>query len=136
MIIAWPLQKAAFGALDGQLTGPVYDEVPDDAEDTLYSVIGETTDVPDDTHDEDGNDETLLIHTWGNDPEDRSSRPVKEQMAEIDAVLHHATLVLEGGGSVFLTRVFAEVLKEEDPETGETWRHGVQRYRARTLEAA
>lgn len=136
MITSWPLQKAVFGELDGELTGPAYDEVPEDATDSLYTVIGETTEVPDDTHTDDGSDETITLHTWYRDVLAPGSGPLKQQMAEIDELLHHTPLTLEGGVAVFLTRSFVEVLTEEDPDTGETWRHGVQRYRARTLGGA
>lgn len=134
---SWELQKAVFAALDGNVGGSVWDEVPEEEEeDTLYTVIGETTEVPDDTHDQDGSDETITLHTWFRDLEAPGSKALKQELEAIDALLHHQVLALESGGSVFLTRAFTEVLKEEDAETGETWRHGILRYRARTLEAA
>lgn len=134
MIVSWLVQKAVFAALSGEITGPVYDEVPEDATDALYTVIGETTEVPDDTHEEGGSDETILLHVWHRDEEAPSSGPLKQEMAAIDELLHHQTLSLDGGGTVFLTRTFVEVLKDES-EPAEVWRHGVMRYRARTLEA-
>lgn len=134
MRASWLLQKAVFAALDGELTGPVYDEVPEDADDTLYTVVGETTEVPDDTHEELGSSETLTLHVWSSDPEARGSGAVKEEMTAIDELLHHQVLTLTGGGTVCLTREFAEVLKDES-EPGEIWRHGIMRFRARTLEA-
>lgn len=135
MIASWELQQAVFTALDGAITGPVYDEVPSSAEDTLYTVIGETTAVPDDTHEEDGSSETLVLHVWHHDDAAPGSGALKDEMAAIDALLHHQALDLPGGGSMQLTCEFAEVIKDESVP-GETWRHGIMRYRARTLEAA
>lgn len=134
MIASWELQRGVFAALDGNLTGPVYDEIPESADDPLYTVIGETTEVPDDTHDDDGSSETITLHTWYRDATAPGSGPLKREMAAIDALLHHQTLEFDGGGSVFLTREFVEVLKDESVP-GETWRHAIMRFRARTLEA-
>lgn len=134
MTASWLLQQAVFAALDGQITGPVYDEVDPDSDDALYTVIGETTEVPDDTHEQLGSSETLLLHTWHRDDQVAGSKVVKQEMAAIDELLHHQVLSLDGGGTVALTREFAEVLRDES-EPGEVWRHGVMRYRARTLEA-
>lgn len=137
MIAAFALQRAIWAALDAAgLTGPVYDEVPQDASDALYTVVGETTEVPDDTHGDLGSDQTVVLHVWYRDPNEEvaSGEPILAEMAAIDAALHHVTLELDGGGSMALTRSFTELMKDES-EPGEVWRHGVLRYRARTLEA-
>lgn len=126
---SWLIQKAIFAALDGAGIA-TFDEIPEDeGTETPYVVIGETTEQPDDTHEEDGSSETVLLHIWSRDT---GSDEVKAMMSEVDDLLHHAVLTLTGGATVFLTRLFAEVLKEE-LEAGETWRHGLLRYRVRTL---
>ena len=50
-------------------------------------------------------------------------------MEEIDARLHNQALPLSSGQLVLLQRDDSRVLKEE-VRPGETWRHGVLRYRA------
>lgn len=125
MIASAALQKAVYVALGG-ITGGVYDEVPPSTA-SPYTVIGETTERPWDTHDTDGSEETLVLHVWSST---KGSTQVKTIMAQIDALLHHQTLVMEGSAYlVMLRREFVTVLKDETV-AGETWRHGVMRYRA------
>lgn len=126
MIASAALQKAVFVALSGNITGTVHDEVPANTP-APYTVIGETTERPWDAHDSDGSEETLTIHLWSSTP---GSTQVKTILAQIDALLHHQSLALDGAPYlVMLRREFVTVLKDESV-TGETWRHGVMRYRA------
>lgn len=132
MIAASALQRAVYAALSGVITGGVYDNAPPTASYPLTE-IGETTGVPDDTHDSEGSEDTVLLHIWDDDTAPDATR-AKDIMAEIDDALHHATLVLAGGLSAFLRRTMAELIDEEET-TGQLWRHGVMRYRATISEA-
>lgn len=126
MIASLALQKAIFAALNGAITGGVYDEVTPGAA-APYTVIGETaSEVPWDYHDSEGSDEEIMLHVWSRTT---GSTQVKQIMAQIDDRLHDAKPVLETGSLVSLRRTFMTVIKEE-VQAGETWRHGVLRYRA------
>lgn len=114
-----------YGALNGNLTGPVYDHLPRTKMD-LYTVIGETAaESAWDTHDSDGSDEEPVIHIWS---KAEGSVALKAEMALIDERLHWAPLAVAGAQLVSLRRVFSTVIREEID--GEVWRHGVMRYRA------
>lgn len=124
------LQKAIYAALNGMTVGGtavgVYDELPTTTL-TRYVVIGETAvSRPWDTHDSEGSESFPTIHAWS---KAKGSREVQLIMEEIDARLHNVKLVLDTGSTVLLQRDFSQVLREE-VNTGETWRHGVMRYRA------
>jgi hypothetical protein len=124
------LQTAIYTALNGEITGTVHDELePETA--APYTVIGEGTEQPNDTHSDDGSDETVTLHVWDNAT---GTKRVKQIAGEIDEVLHHARLVLSSGAIAFVTREFVEILKDEE-EPGKLWRHAVMRYRARIQEA-
>jgi hypothetical protein len=124
------LQTAVFETLDGAITGNVVDEVSPD-EPAPYTVIGEGTEQPNDTHTDDGSDETITLHVFDNAT---GSVRIKRIVAEIDTLLHHQTLelaaesVYDNGAIAYLTREFVEYLKEET-EPGKYWRHAVLRYR-------
>lgn len=137
---SWEIQRAVYAALSAQVADPVYDEVPERDPDPAshepirppYHVVGETTERPDDTHTDLGTSESILLHQWS---AAEGAAEVKGMMAEVDEVLHRAVLSLSDGRRVFLTREMAEVLREEgEGAEDETWRHGVVRYRARTME--
>jgi hypothetical protein len=127
VIASIALQKAVFAALNGNVTGGVYDQIPVRTP-SPYTVIGETvSERPWDTHDSEGSEEVIMIHVWSLS---NGSVEVKEIMGEIDDLLHDASaLPLETGDLVLLHRDYMTVLKEE-VKPGETWRHGVLRYRA------
>lgn len=123
------IQRALYTALDGNVGATV---TSDPAEDQAapYVVLGELTETPDDAHDHLGTEETATLHVWSRV---KGSGQVLAIMAAVDVALHHQVLSLQGGGTVQVAREFAEVLKDET-EPGETWRHGVLRYRVKTLE--
>ena len=126
MIASAELQAAIFTALSGNITGGVYDEAPPGAQ-PPYTLIGETTERPWDTHDSDGSEETIVLHVWS---QQKGSTETKTIIAEIDALLHHQTLALGGSATlVMLRREFMTVMKDEEIP-GELWRHGVVRYRS------
>lgn len=125
MIASDALQRAVFAALSGQVTGSVHDEVPPNAT-SPYTAIGEMTSVPWETLDGDGSEETITIHVWS---VARGSLEAKSIMGEIDAALHNQPLEIDGVGLALLRREFA-ALNKELTSSGETWRHGMLRFRA------
>lgn len=127
MDAAFALQTALYTALNGSITGGVYDEVPDGA-DYPYTVIGEDTDIPDDLRDVEGQEVTATLHTWSASP---GAKEVKTIRGEIDAILHRTPLSLSGARCWYAGREFSQTIRDEDPDTGEPLRHGVVRYRFR-----
>jgi hypothetical protein len=124
VIASGALQTAIYAALNGAIGAAVYDEVPPGAAGP-YVVIGEGTERPWDTMSDSGSEETVTLHAWS---KAKGSLQVKALLAAVDAVLHDARLTLTGATMVIMRREFAEVFKEP-AEAGETWRHGVMRYR-------
>lgn len=124
MIASDELQKVVYAALNGSITGTVHDEVPA-TQAAPYTVIGEITSVPWDTHDEDGSEETVTIHVWD---DQTGSLRAKQIMGEIDAILHDARFTLATGETGWMRRDFAGLNKEVSD--GKMWRHGVLRFRA------
>lgn len=125
-----PLQIAVDTALNGNITGEVWDEVPAGTA-PPYTVIGDTTERPDDTHTSEGSEETITIHVFSSAS---SSTEVKGIMAEITTLLHNQTLALSTGVLRLLSREFAEVFRDQTEKPGERWRHGVLRFRATITE--
>ena len=128
MIAGADLQIAVDTVLHGNISAPVWDEVPPGTP-SPYVEIGAVTSVPEDAHDQAGADDTITLHIW---VLESGSLQVKRIAAEIDALLHHQW-VSWAGGRAYLTRSMFEVLKETEPD-GKRWRHGVLRFRARSHE--
>lgn len=95
-----------------------------------YVVVGEMYESPADTHDGFGSIETAVLHTWSRAP---GASEVKAVMGATDELLHQRTLTMEDARRVRVTREFAEIITEETAG-GERWRHGIARYRIRTLD--
>lgn len=125
MYEAWELQKAAYSDLNGNITGGVYDHTPTGT-DYPYTVIGEETERPEDTHDEDGSEHTLTLHIWS---KALGSKEVKTIMKQIDARWHHGTVSVTGARCYKIEREFSDIKDDTDPEDGRRLRHGVVRYR-------
>jgi hypothetical protein len=129
VIFSWEVQAAVFAKLNGNIIGAVFDEDPRTggvATVPPFTVIGETNERAWDTHDSDGSEEEITLHTWSGD---NGSKELKTIMAQIDALLHDAQLVLADGVMVGgFQRTTVNVLREQQPN-GETWRHAVTRYR-------
>lgn len=128
MIGASVLQAAIYTALTTPaISVQVFDEVPQGTTLAKYAVIGT---VPFerqwDTHDTEGSEQFHQVDVWSNA---KGAREVQLIMEEIDARLHNQPLTMASGQLVLLQRDFANVLKDQ-PVPGETWRHGVIRYRA------
>lgn len=121
------LQKSIFNALDGDstlqsLVTDVYDFVPESTA-FPYVKIGEETSIDNGTKTLQGNEHTLVIHTFSRY---RGSKEVKEIMSRIFALLHESSLSVSGASLVNLRFEFSDVIKENDGFTS----HGIQRFRA------
>ena len=124
---SWELQKSIFNALDGDstlqsLVTDVYDFVPESTA-FPYVKIGEETSIDNGTKTLQGNEHTLVIHTFSRY---RGSKEVKEIMSRIYALLHESSLSVTGASLVNLRFEFSDVIKENDGFTS----HGIQRFRA------
>jgi len=121
------LQKSILDALDGDstlqsLVTDVYDFVPESTA-FPYVKIGEETSLDNGTKTLQGNEHTLVIHTFSRY---RGSKEVKEIMSRIYALLHESSLSVSGASLVNLRFEFSDVIKENDGFTS----HGIQRFRA------
>ena len=121
------LQKSIFNALDGDstlqsLVTDVYDFVPENTA-FPYVKVGEETSIDNGTKTLQGNEHTLVIHTFSRY---RGSKEVKEIMSRIYALLHESSLSVSGASLVNLRFEFSDVIKENDGFTS----HGIQRFRA------
>jgi hypothetical protein len=121
------LQKSIFNALDGDstlqnLVTDVYDFVPENTA-FPYVKVGEETSLDNGTKTLQGNEHTLVIHTFSRY---RGSKEVKEIMSRIYALLHESSLSVTGASLVNLRFEFSDVIKENDGLTS----HGLQRFRA------
>lgn len=120
-------QQIIFDALDGNITGGLYDDAPylpegAPREDFPYTVLGDDTLVAWDTDDTIGTDVTVTLHVWSRYG---GSKECKTIMGEIYTLLHRATLTKSGYHVVDCLCEFQEVFTEADGET----RHGVMRFR-------
>jgi|TARA_S200002703_G_C3664964_1_gene204171 hypothetical protein len=121
------LQKTVFDALDGDgtlqsLVTDVFDFVPENTA-FPYVKIGEETAVDNGTKTLQGNEHTLVIHTFSRY---RGSKEAKEIMSRIYALLHESSLTVSGASLVNLRFEFSDIIKENDGLTT----HGLQRFRA------
>jgi len=122
------LQKSIFDTLSGDSTitstygANVYDYIPDNTS-FPYVKLGEETSVDNGTKTLQGNEHTLVIHTFS---QYRGSKEVKNIMSRIYALLHESSLSVSGASLVNLRFEFSDVIKENDGLTT----HGLQRFRA------
>jgi hypothetical protein len=133
VIAASVLQTAIYTALTTAppISAPVYDEVPQGTVLSKYVVIGDTAlERPWDTHDSEGSEQYPQLDIWSNA---KGAREAQLIMEEIDARLHNVLLALSAGQTVLLQRDLARVFKDQ-PVAGETWRHGILRYRVLVTE--
>ena len=126
------LQKKVFDALDGDstlqsLVTDVFDFVPENTA-FPYVKVGEETSVDNGTKTLQGNDHTLVIHTFSRY---RGSKETKEIMSRIYALLHESSLTVSGASLVNLRFEFSDIIKENDGLTT----HGLQRFRAMVFDA-
>ena len=122
------LQKTIFDRLSGDsnltstLGAAVYDFVPDNSA-FPYVKLGEETAVDVGTKTLQGNEHTLVIHSFSRY---RGSKEIKNIMSRIYALLHESSLSVSGAELVNLRFEFSDVIKENDGRTT----HGLQRFRA------
>ena len=121
------LQKTVFDTLDGDstlqsLVTDVFDFVPENTA-FPYLKIGEETAVDNGTKTLQGNEHTLVIHTFSRY---RGSKETKEIMSRVYALLHESSLTVSGASLVNLRFEFSDIIKENDGLTT----HGLQRFRA------
>ena len=123
------LQTTVYNALIGnsalttKLGGNnIYDFVPEGT-DFPYVKIGEETATDNGTKTLQGNEHTLVIHSFSRY---RGSKEVKNIMSRIYALLHESSLSVSGASLVNLRFEFSDVIKENDGRTT----HGLQRFRA------
>ena len=130
------LQKTIFDVLSGDnnLTSTLgasvynkfccesYDFVPDNSA-FPYVKLGEETAVDNGTKTLQGNEHTLVIHSFSRY---RGSKEIKEIMSRIYALLHESSLSVSGASLVNMRFEFSDVIKENDGRTS----HGLQRFRA------
>ena len=126
------LQKTVFDALDGDstlqsLVTDVFDFVPETTA-FPYVKVGEETAVDNGTKTLQGNDHTLVIHTFSRY---RGSKETKEIMSRIYALLHESSLTVSGASLVNLRFEFSDIIKENDGLTT----HGLQRFRAMVFDS-
>lgn len=122
------LQKTIFDVLSGDnnltstLGASVYDFVPDNSA-FPYVKLGEETAVDNGTKTLQGNEHTLVIHSFSRY---RGSKEIKQIMSRIYALLHESSLSVSGASLVNMRFEFSDVIKENDGRTS----HGLQRFRA------
>ena len=126
------LQKTVFDALDGDstlqsLVTDVFDFVPETTA-FPYVKVGEETAVDNGTKTLQGNDHTLVIHTFSRY---RGSKETKEIMSRIYALLHESSLTVSGASLVNLRFEFSDIIKENDGLTT----HSLQRFRAMVFDS-
>lgn len=120
------VQKAIFEKLSADATlanliEGIFDHVPQGTSEP-YVTIGNSTQVPFDTHESAGMDETHTIHTWA---KGSGSKNCREIMAEVYRILHDSSLTVVGFKTMFVLIEFADCALDPD---GQTY-HGVQRFR-------
>ena len=120
------LQKTVFDALDGDSTlqskvTDIYDFVPQSTA-YPYVTIGDDTTTDNATKNLDGNEHTIMVHTWSRY---RGRKEVKDIMARIYALLNNSSLTVSGASLVNARFEFADILVDPDGLT----KHGVQRFR-------
>ena len=126
------LQKTIFDALDGDstlqsLVTDVFDFVPENTA-FPYVKVGEETAVDNGTKTLQGNEHTLVIHTFSRY---RGSKESKVIMSRVYALLHESSLTVSGASLVNLRFEFSDIIKENDGLTT----HGLQRFRAMVFDS-
>ena len=128
------LQERIYATLsnDSALTSThgagVFDVVPEGT-DFPYVTIGEEMALDYGTHDVDGSEVTINVHTWS---QYRGAKETKTLMDRIHDLLHDSSLSVTGFNLINLRFEFSDVLRDPDGIT----RHGVMRFRAVMLGTA
>lgn len=119
-------QTAIYGALNGNISAGVYDDVPflpegKPTQDFPYVVIGDDSGRAFDTDDTVGAQVEIYIHVWSRYP---GMKEVKSILGEIYAILNRSNLTASGYYITDCLWQFSDVSVDPDGKT----RHGVQRY--------
>ena len=128
------LQERIYATLsnDSALTSThgagVFDDVPEGT-DFPYVTIGEEMALDYGTHDVDGSEVTINVHTWS---QYSGAKETKTLMDRIHDLLHASILRVTGFNLINLRFEFSDVLRDPDGIT----RHGVMRFRAVMLGTA
>lgn len=112
----YPLQAAVYGKLAASsallaLVSGVYDEVPEPAP-YPYVSIGSITEFPDDAHDAQGLEATIVLHVWSKAPGFAESYAI---FAALDAALDRASLTVAGFQDVTIKHVQHQAMKDPEP---------------------
>lgn len=122
----WPLQEAIYARLTGDaalmgLVSGVFDEVPE-ATPYPYVVLGETTENRDEAHDRSGVDAAVVLHIWSRY---RGYAEAAGILREIDRLLHHADLAVDGFQKVSIFSEQHQFIRDPNPDL----RRAIVRYR-------
>ena len=120
-------QQIVYTALNGNITGGVYDDLPFLPEgmprDSFpYTAIGNDSLAAWDTDDTVGAEVEVTLHVWSRTSGKKQTKTI---MGEIHTLLHRATLTKAGFNVVDCLCVFQDAFTEADGET----KHGVMRFR-------
>lgn len=122
----WPLQEAVYNALNADDTlvalASIYDHVPANTA-YPYIVIGDDTSIDFDTKTSTGEEVTLTLHIWSEEP---GRKEAKILHGHLKRILHDTLLTVEDHVTVLLRREFSQTFLDPDNVT----RHGVSRFRA------
>ena len=126
-------QSAIYTVLSGNITGAIYDDVPDmpagqPTSNFPYTVIGDDTTRAWDWDDGTGKEITLTLHTWS---KYAGSKEVKTILGQIYTLLHRASLSASGYVFTDCLIEFSETRREE----GNDFRHGITRVRVKVSNA-
>ena len=123
----WPLQQAIYSRLNGDtelvttLGADVYDRVPDSAA-FPYVVIGDVTEVANDTMGRTGRDLTVTVHAWS---QYAGNKEILQIADRVDDLLDRWSPTVTGWTAIQMLQEFFETFRDVDGTT----RHGVSRYR-------
>lgn len=129
---AEPVQAMIYGALDGSISVPVYDEVPAGTA-FPYVTIGDAIETRDDAHNRAGKNILATIHVWSRDTSSEEAQGISR---EIDALLDHQqkTLSVSGWTLVLIENELTRLLRVPNAGEGTATRHAVLQYRVRVHE--
>ena len=140
---SWAVQKGLYGYLNTNLASlspakAVYDAVPegiynDPQQSTRWPfvVLGESTEVPSDSHTSRADNDTIVIHVWSRYNGDKEVKQIGDALVTL---LHHKTTEWSPGTGwslVYSKFELREHLRDPDGMT----RHGVLRFRVEAQEA-
>lgn len=131
MQIQIDIQRMIYTALNGVISVPVFDDVPQDRKAFPYVVIGDTTFTESSSDLRSGFDVSATIHTWSRYP---GSLEVKQVQAEIYNALHREPLDTNNAdyGVAGVTFDFSDTTLDPDGIT----RHGISRFTLYAAESA